>query len=77
MIDLSKRSYSLYLNDSFLDELDVLVVNLRKQGICRDNGMKLRRVDLVYEALDMLADKYGMESNPRYDSYVERMADDK
>ena len=60
MTDKSKRSYSLYINDDFLIELDMLVLNLRKQGYCRENGEKLRRVDLVYEALDLLKEKYQM-----------------
>ena len=54
----------------------MLVLNLRKQGYCRENGEKLRRVDLVYEALDLLKEKYQMSENPRYDGYVSRMADD-
>ncbi len=76
MTDKSKRSYSLYINDNFLIELDMLVLNLRKQGYCRENGEKLRRVDLVYEALDLLKEKYQMSENPRYDGYVSRMSDD-
>ena len=75
MSDKSKRSYSLYLNDDFVNELDELVLKFRKDGYTRDNGEKLRRVDLIYEALDMLASKYQLESNPRYDSYVDKMKD--
>ncbi len=76
MSDPSKRSYLLYLNDDFLNELDMLVVKLRQSGISRENGDKFRRIDLFYEALDLLKEKYKLESEPRYDSYIIRMQDE-